>query len=63
MSIRASLTSNQILEDYNTQLRHLKTEVDRIQKDYVDWEKDQGSSVPKVKERRNDTQGLPPRFI
>ena len=38
----AMLTNlSQILEDYQTQLVHLKKELDSIQKDYVEWEKDQ----------------------
>ncbi|QSZ37253.1 hypothetical protein DSL72_009347 [Monilinia vaccinii-corymbosi] len=30
-----------ILEDYQTQLAHLKKELDRVQKDYIEWEKEQ----------------------
>ncbi|KAJ8068910.1 hypothetical protein OCU04_002591 [Sclerotinia nivalis] len=30
-----------ILEDYQTQLAHLKKELDRVHKDYVEWEKEQ----------------------
>ncbi|ESZ96350.1 hypothetical protein SBOR_3282 [Sclerotinia borealis F-4128] len=30
-----------ILEDYQTQLAHLKKELDKVHKDYVEWEKEQ----------------------
>lgn len=33
--------AKKILEDYQTQLVHLKKELDKIQQDYVEWEKDQ----------------------
>lgn len=33
--------AKKILEDYQTQLVHLKKELDKIQKDYVEWEKEQ----------------------
>jgi nuclear pore complex protein Nup54 len=52
------------LEDYNTQLLHLKTEVEKIQKDFVAWEKEQGGPIaPKAKEPRNDTQGKSLQFV
>ncbi|TAQ86635.1 hypothetical protein B7494_g5062 [Chlorociboria aeruginascens] len=37
--------AKKILEDYQTQLLHLKKELDSIQKDYVEWEKDQPQNV------------------
>jgi nuclear pore complex protein Nup54 len=30
----------QILEDYAKQIQHLKKEVDQIQKDFAEWEKE-----------------------
>ncbi len=53
---------SQILEDYNTQLVHLKSEIEKIQKDYVEWEKDQGAALPKPKETKRDTQTPGLRF-
>ncbi|KAH8660733.1 nucleoporin complex subunit 54-domain-containing protein [Tricladium varicosporioides] len=38
----AERAAKQILEDYQTQLTHLKKELEAIQTDYVEWEKDQG---------------------
>lgn len=35
----------QILEDYQTQLVYLKKELDLIQKDYAEWEKDQAVTI------------------
>ncbi|TGO63419.1 hypothetical protein BCON_0013g00650 [Botryotinia convoluta] len=34
-----------ILEDYQTQLAHLKKELDRVHKDYVEWEKEQPPQI------------------
>ncbi|KAN0089479.1 Nucleoporin complex subunit 54 domain containing protein [Hyaloscypha variabilis] len=59
-----SRRAKKILEDYNTQLLHLKTEVEKIQKDFVAWEKEQGGPIaPKAKESRNDTQGKSLQFV
>ncbi|KAH8816768.1 nucleoporin complex subunit 54-domain-containing protein [Xylogone sp. PMI_703] len=38
----SSRRAKKILEDYQTQLAHLKKELDAIQQEYVEWEKDQG---------------------
>jgi nuclear pore complex protein Nup54 len=52
------------LEDYNTQLLHLKTEVEKIQKDFVEWEKEQaGPIAPKAQALKNDTQGKSLQFV
>lgn len=37
--MRTRLIPWQILEDYQTQLVHLKKEMDAIQKDFLEWEK------------------------
>ncbi|KAG0645161.1 Nuclear pore NUP57 [Hyphodiscus hymeniophilus] len=37
--------AQKILEDYQTQLIHLKKELDAIQKDYLEWEKEQGPAA------------------
>ncbi|TGO33954.1 hypothetical protein BHYA_0219g00110 [Botrytis hyacinthi] len=37
--------STEILEDYQTQLAHLKKELDRVHKDYVEWEKEQPPQI------------------
>ncbi|RFU28589.1 hypothetical protein B7463_g7762, partial [Scytalidium lignicola] len=38
----SSRRAKKILEDYQTQLVHLKRELDAIQQEYVEWEKEQG---------------------
>ncbi|TVY41983.1 Nucleoporin [Lachnellula occidentalis] len=41
--------AKKILEDYQTQLDHLKKEIENIQNDYVDWVKEQGPEPLRVK--------------
>lgn len=48
LSSRNSINLWQILEDYQTQLAHLKKEMDKIQEDYLEWEKGQGTLGQKV---------------
>tara|TARA_R110002060_G_scaffold23793_1_gene32380 strand:- start:68 stop:250 length:183 start_codon:yes stop_codon:yes gene_type:complete len=59
------LTILQVLEDYNTQLSHLKGELESIHKEFLDWQKEQGGpAAPKAKETmKNDTQARSLRFV
>ncbi|KAF4631860.1 hypothetical protein G7Y89_g6275 [Cudoniella acicularis] len=41
--------AKQILEDYQTQLNHLKKELEAVQKDYMEWEKEHGPEPTKIK--------------
>ncbi|TVY65686.1 Nucleoporin [Lachnellula suecica] len=41
--------AKKILEDYQTQLDHLKKETEAIQKDYVEWDKEQGPDPLRAK--------------
>ncbi|RDW66923.1 hypothetical protein BP5796_09672 [Coleophoma crateriformis] len=43
-----SKRAKKILEDYQTQLIHLKKEMDAIQEDYLEWEKEQGPPAKKA---------------
>ncbi|PQE05079.1 nucleoporin nup44 protein [Rutstroemia sp. NJR-2017a BVV2] len=43
--------AKKILEDYQTQLGFLKKELDKIQKDYVEWEKEQPQQAAKTNGR------------
>lgn len=55
----------QVLEDYNTQLSHLKGELESIHKEFLDWQKEQGGpAAPKAKETaKNDTRARSLRFV
>ncbi|CAL3973027.1 unnamed protein product [Diplocarpon coronariae] len=56
--------AKRVLEDYNTQLLHLKTELSRVHKEFVEWQKEQGATAPKLKENaNNDTLGRALQFL
>ncbi|KAJ5035014.1 uncharacterized protein L3040_008276 [Drepanopeziza brunnea f. sp. 'multigermtubi'] len=56
--------AKRLLEDYNTQLRHLKSELDRVNAEFVEWLKEQGTTALKVKETtKNDTHGRSLQFL
>jgi len=60
-----SRQAKKVLEDYNTQLSHLKGELESIHKEFLDWQKEQGGpAAPKAKETmKNDTQARSLRFV
>ncbi|KAH7310944.1 nucleoporin complex subunit 54-domain-containing protein [Rhexocercosporidium sp. MPI-PUGE-AT-0058] len=60
-----SSQAKKVLEDYNTQLSHLKGEYDSINKEFTEWQKEQGGfTAPKVKETmKNDTQARRLQFV
>jgi nuclear pore complex protein Nup54 len=61
---KAQTNGKQILEDYETQLRHLKDELLKIHSEFNDWENERGGSVPKAKEApKFDTQSRPLQFV
>ncbi|PBP16086.1 hypothetical protein BUE80_DR013200 [Diplocarpon rosae] len=56
--------AKRVLEDYNTQLLHLKTELNRVHKEFLEWQKEQGTTAPKLKETtKNDTPGRSLQFL
>lgn len=54
--------AKKILEDYQTQLDHLKKEVEAIRKDYVEWEKEQGPVALREKQEEKKPKVEPERF-
>ncbi|KAL2062149.1 hypothetical protein VTL71DRAFT_6415 [Oculimacula yallundae] len=60
-----SSQAKKVLEDYNTQLSHLKGELESINREFLEWQKEQGgSSAPKAKEAmKSDTQARRLQFV
>ncbi|KAH6718523.1 nucleoporin complex subunit 54-domain-containing protein [Leptodontidium sp. MPI-SDFR-AT-0119] len=60
-----SRQAKKVLEDYNTQLSHLKGEYESINKEFLEWRKEQGGfTAPNAKETmKNDTQTKRVQFV
>ncbi|CZS91559.1 related to nuclear pore protein NUP57 [Rhynchosporium graminicola] len=60
-----SSQAKKVLEDYNTQLSHLKGELESINKEFLEWQKEQGGTTAlKAKETvKIDTQARRLQFV